>query len=58
MMHATLRTIVLLSTLAALAACSGVPGAPKESAVAMAYNTTGTVAVKPYTRTIFSSIDF
>jgi hypothetical protein len=41
-----------------LTACAPAPGTGSTRMVEQAYNSTGVVSVKPYTRTIFSTIDF
>jgi hypothetical protein len=53
------RVVVMSVILCATQACTGgVPGGRSSVAVADAYETSGVVAVSPYTRTIFSSNNF
>lgn len=52
-----LAKVVLLSAAFALQACAG-PSGDKNIDVASAFESSNVIAMKPYTRTIFSSNDF
>jgi ABC-type uncharacterized transport system auxiliary subunit len=61
MKHYMTKLLSLALSLAAISmlqACSPTASPQSQSRVAQAFETSGTVAVAPYTRTIFSSANF
>jgi hypothetical protein len=52
------KALCLFGALFTLEACTPAAPPPGELSVAQAYETSGLFAVKPYTRTIFSSHNF
>lgn len=52
------KIIVVTAAALLLSACSAAAPTPERGLVAQAYNSSGTVQVPSYTRTIFSSTNF
>lgn len=52
------KTALIAAALLGLSACAQVSAAPRANEVAAAFESSNSLMVKPYTRTIFSSNDF